>query len=136
MVWLRDLRSARMNLEKIRRICLAFPGATEQVQWGADLVFKVGGKMFAVAATEPSGHRLSFKCSDEGFAELVEREGLVPAPYLARAKWVALETFGALSDREIEQRIAEAYGLVLAKLPRKTQASIGSGAPAPRKRPR
>ena len=55
MVWLRDLRSARMNLEKVRRICLAFPGATEQVQWGADLVFKVGGKMFAVAATEPSG---------------------------------------------------------------------------------
>jgi predicted DNA-binding protein (MmcQ/YjbR family) len=125
-----------MNLEKVRRVCLAFPGATEQVQWGADLVFKVGGKMFAVAATEPSGHRLSFKCSDEDFAELVEREGLVPAPYLARAKWVALETFGALPDKEIEQRIAEAYGLVLAKLPRKTQASIGSAAPAPAKRRR
>jgi predicted DNA-binding protein (MmcQ/YjbR family) len=112
-----------MNLDKLRKHCLSYPGATEQIQWGADLVFKVGGKMFAVAATEPeASHRLSFKCSDESFAELVEQEGIVPAPYLARAKWVALETFEALNDREIEQRISESYGLVFAKLTKKDQA--------------
>ncbi len=116
-----------MNLEKLRKHCLTYPGATEQIQWGADLVFKVGGKMFAVAATEPEArHRLSFKCSDEGFAELVEQEGVVPAPYLARAKWVALEQFEALSDREIERRIRDSYDLVFAKLTKKDQAAIGA----------
>ena len=121
-----------MNLEKLRKHCLTYPAATEQIQWGADLVFKVGGKMFAVAATEPgAGHRLSFKCSDEGFAELLEREGIVPAPYMARAKWVALETFDALSDREIQERIREAYDLVFAKLTKKQQAEIGAAANKP-----
>ena len=56
-----------MNLDKLRTHCLAFPGATEQIQWGSDLVFKVGGRMFAVAATDhAAAHRLSFKCTDEG----------------------------------------------------------------------
>src|SRR4030095_2760274 len=102
-----------MTLDKLRKHCLTYPGATEQMQWGADLVFKVGGKMFAVAATEPGvGHPLAFKCSDER----VEQEGIVPAPYLARAKWVALERFDALSDREIQAGIAESYDLVFSKL--------------------
>jgi predicted DNA-binding protein (MmcQ/YjbR family) len=114
-----------MNLEKLRRICMAMPGATEQVQWGADLVFKVGGKMFAVAATETAAsHRLSFKCSDEAFSELLEVDGIGPAPYLARAKWVALERFDALTDSEIQQRIADAYELVLAKLTKKARSAI------------
>ena len=99
--------------------------------------------MFAVAATEPgASHRLSFKCTDEAFAELVEREGIVPAPYMARAKWVALETFDALTDREIEERIRESYDIVFAKLTRKQQAQItaasgkrrtASGAPRKRR---
>jgi predicted DNA-binding protein (MmcQ/YjbR family) len=120
-----------MNIEKFRRQCLSMPGATETVQWGNDLVFKVGGKMFAVAALDAAAtHCVSFKCSDEGFAELQEFEGAVPAPYLARAKWIALERFDALSDREIADRIAEAYALVFAKLTRKQQATI-SGTPSP-----
>ena len=123
-----------MNLEKLRRHCLAFPGATEQIQWGDNLVFKVGGKMFALAATEPAAaHRLSFKCTDEGFAELLENDGVAPAPYLARAKWVALERFDALSDREIEHRIHEAYDTVFERLPRKDQAAIASASPRRRR---
>jgi predicted DNA-binding protein (MmcQ/YjbR family) len=124
-----------MTLDKLRKHCLTYPGATEQIQWGADLVFKVGGKMFAVAATEPAAaHRLSFKCSDEGFAELVEQEGVVPAPYLARAKWVALERFDTLGDREIEQRIREAYDMVFGKLTKKAQAAIASARPRAKKK--
>src|SRR3954464_14062073 len=126
-----------MNLEKLRAHCMTYPGATEQIQWGADLVFKVGGRMFAVAATEPSaGHRLSFKCSDEGFAELLEQEGIVPAPYMARAKWVALETFDALGDREIEQRIREPYDLAFAKLAGQSQAESGGARAAAKPRTR
>ena len=117
-----------MTLEKLRKHCLSYPGATEEIQWGADLVFKVGGKMFAVAATEPSARqRLSFKCSAETFAELLETEGIEPAPYLARAKWVALERLDTIGDRELEARIRESYDLVFAKLTKKDQASIASG---------
>src|SRR5262245_19457382 len=115
-----------MDLERLRALCLKQAGATEQIQWGADLVYKVGGKMFAVAATEAdASHRLAFKCSDEQFAELCEREGIVPAPYMARAKWVALETFDALDTREIESCIRASYDLIFEKLTKKEQARIG-----------
>ena len=60
----------RMDIDWIRDLCLSLPGATEQILWGNDLVFKVGGKMFAAAALEPGPVCLSFKCSDEDFAEL------------------------------------------------------------------
>jgi predicted DNA-binding protein (MmcQ/YjbR family) len=114
-----------MNLEKFRKLSLSMPGATETVQWGNDLVFKVAGKMFAVAALDAEAkYRVSFKCSDEGFAELQEIEGAVPAPYMARAKWIALERFDTLSDRDIDARVREAYRLIAEKLPKKAQAAL------------
>jgi predicted DNA-binding protein (MmcQ/YjbR family) len=100
------------------------PGATEQVQWEIDLVFKVGGKMFAVAPLEPARVCLTFKCSDEEFIELTERPGIIPAPYLARARWVALESDSALPRHEIEERLRQSHALILAKLPKKTQAEL------------
>jgi predicted DNA-binding protein (MmcQ/YjbR family) len=124
-----------VNLDKLRTHCLAFPGATEQIQWGSDLVFKVGGRMFAVAATDhAAAHRLSFKCTDEGFAELLEYDGIVPAPYLARAHWVALQRFDALTDAELRERLQEAYETVFAKLTKRAQAMIAAGPAAGRRR--
>jgi predicted DNA-binding protein (MmcQ/YjbR family) len=125
-----------MNIERFRKLCVSLPGATENVQWGNDLVFKVCGKMFAVAALDvAASHRVSFKCSDERFVELQENEGVVPAPYLARAKWVALETFEALDDRDIERGVRDSYALVKSGLTKKQQASLTSkpSAAAPRK---
>ena len=93
-----------MTLQRIREMCLALPGATEQIQWGNDLVFKIGGKMFCVACTEPVAPpkvAMSFKCDDETFAELVERAGMIPAPYLAQHKWVAPEQF---DGKAVDQR--------------------------------
>ena len=116
-----------MKLEKLRTLCLSFPGATEQIQWGADLVFKVGGKMFCVACTEPVSPpkvAISFKCDDETFAELIEVDGAIPAPYLARAKWVALESFDTLPDRELTPVVRRAYEIVRGKLPAKTVAAL------------
>ncbi|HKM67219.1 MAG TPA: MmcQ/YjbR family DNA-binding protein [Candidatus Acidoferrum sp.] len=110
-----------MNIDQLRKVCLAFPGATEQIQWGDDLLFKVGGKMFALAALEPAAVWISFKASPENFAELTERPGIIPAPYLARAKWIALETRETLPSAEIAQLLRESYELVLAKLPQKTR---------------
>jgi len=114
-----------MNVDWVRKYCLVLPHATETVQWGANLVFKIGGKIFAIAALEPSSHWLSFKCSPENFAELVEREGIVPAPYLARAQWVALQSEDALRVAELKRLLRDAYDLVFAKLTKKVQRELG-----------
>ena len=111
-----------MDAESVREHCLSFPHATENVQWGADLVFKIAGKMFAVISLEEvSYHCMSFKCTPEKFAELTERPGIFPAPYVARYHWVALETYAALSDRELKGLLRNSYDLVFAKLPKKTK---------------
>lgn len=101
------------------------PGATEQIQWGKDLVFKVGGKMFCVANTDPAGAEMamSFKCDPETFAELCEHKGIRPAPYMARAQWVGLERFDTLPDRELTPLVTRAYELIRAKLPKKAQGT-------------
>jgi predicted DNA-binding protein (MmcQ/YjbR family) len=99
---------------------LALPGAAVTVQWGDDRVFKVGGKMFAVLAGESVKPRsASFKCSDLSFELLIKKKGVVPAPYMARAKWVMLENLRVLPDAEIRVRLAEAHRLIVEKLPKK-----------------
>jgi predicted DNA-binding protein (MmcQ/YjbR family) len=113
-----------MNIDWIRKFCLAFPGVTEQIQWEDDLLFKVGGKMFAVVPLEPARLYVSFKASAEDFAELVERPGIIPAPYLARAQWVALESESALRRTELENLLRQAHSLILAKLPKRIQAEL------------
>src|SRR6266850_3880562 len=114
-----------MDIEQVHAHCLSFPHVTEEVLWGDDLVFKIGGKMFAVIGLAPaSDHCMSFKCTPEKFAELVEEEGIVPAPYVARYHWVALERFNALSEKELKALVRTAYELVLEKLPKKASAQL------------
>ena len=94
------------------------------MQWGNDLVFKIGGKMFAVVALEPSKVWLSFKATPEQFAELTERQGIIPAPYLARSHWVALESEDTLGAPELKRFLRQAYDLARAGLPKKAQAAL------------
>jgi predicted DNA-binding protein (MmcQ/YjbR family) len=108
-----------MNLDSLREYCLSFPDATENIQWGADLVFKIGGKMFAVASTEPGETKVSFKCTPEEFAELVEQDGIKPADYVARYHWVTVLRWDAVADREIRRLVRDSYDMVRAKLPKK-----------------
>jgi predicted DNA-binding protein (MmcQ/YjbR family) len=125
-----------MNIEQLRKLCLSFPSATEQIQWGDDLLFKIAGKMFAITPLEPARVWLSLKVTPEDFAELTERPGIIPAPYLARAKWIALESRDALSPAELASLLRSSYDLVIAKLPRKTQEALlqrSSRAPADRR---
>jgi predicted DNA-binding protein (MmcQ/YjbR family) len=110
-----------VDLDWLRRYCLSFPHATEQIQWGSDLIFKIGGKIFAGAPTEPGRICLSLKCTPEEFAELIEHPGIIPAPYCARYHWVALESEGALPHAEIKRLLRKSYDLVLAGLPKKRQ---------------
>ena len=118
-----------MRTEWVRRFCMNLPQTTEEILWGGDLVFKIGGKMYAVTVLEPGPLCLSFKCTPENFAELTEREGIIPAPYSARYYWVALESEDVLPAAEIKRLIGESYELVLGKLPKKTQAALRGGAP-------
>ena len=106
---------------------MSLPHVTEQIQWGEHLVFKVGGKCFAIANLGPVGNVISFKCSPEEFAELTEHDGIMPAPYLARAHWVALETFEALRARELQERLTAAHQHVFVKLSKKLRQQLESG---------
>jgi predicted DNA-binding protein (MmcQ/YjbR family) len=115
-----------MDVDWIRNLCLSFPQTTEQIQWGDDLVFKVAGKIHAITVLNPAKIWLCFKVSPEKFAELTERPGIIPAPYLARAKWVALETKDALPSDELAQLLRESYDMVVAKLPKKTREALAS----------
>lgn len=109
-----------MTPAAFEKAALALPGATVSVQWGEDRVYKVGGKMFAVRG-DNSGKNpsVSFKCSDVAFEMLSKRKGCSPAPYLARAKWVALDDLRALPDAEIKAYLKEAHRLIVEKLPKK-----------------
>jgi len=116
-----------MDAETLRAYLLSLPDVVETMQWGDNLVFwvadkAIGGKMFALASLEPDhGAVLSFAAGPERFAELVEREGLFPAPYLARAHWVAMERWTTLPVRELKELLAQARELVHAKLPKRTK---------------
>jgi len=124
-----------MDIEFVRKFCLSLPHVTEDVQWESDLLFRIGKKMFAVVALDPaSDHRMSFKCTPEVFAELTEREGIVPAPYVARYHWVALERFDAISERELKPLLKNAYEMVRDKLPKKIKEELTSNNPGPAKK--
>lgn len=122
-----------MRPAELRRFCLTLAGATETVQWGDCHVFKVGGRMFAIIRM--TGRRcrgLSLKVAPESFHILTREPGIVPAPYLARAGWVALDQLDRLPASQLKAYVARAYSLIVAKLPRKLQAQMALGNPKER----
>ena len=115
-----------MSVDFIREVCLSLPHVTEEIQWEDHLLFKIGSKMFAITTLGPVGTRLSVKSTPEKFAELTEIPGVIPAPYMARNFWIALERWDALRRAEIEEIVRESYALVFAKLPKKKQAELSA----------
>ena len=125
-------------IDWIRACCLALPHATEDVQWEHNLLFRIAGKMFCIANLEPgmSPTKIAFKCTPERFAELVEIEGIIPAPYMARNHWVAMIEMEALRQPEIRELIQASYQLILDKLPKKTREGLlGGSRTTPRAKP-
>src|SRR5438132_12394190 len=104
-----------MDLDAIRAFCLSFPRATENLQWDEELCFKVGGKLFAVVGLGSVPQGITFKCSPETFAELTEREGITPAAYVGRYKWVTLEHLDVLPEPDLRDAISHSYKMVLQK---------------------
>jgi predicted DNA-binding protein (MmcQ/YjbR family) len=115
-----------MNIEKLREVCLAYPHTTEDVKWGNDLCFCVGGKMFCVTGLDQADGQVSFKCTPEKFAELIEREGIIPAPYVARYHWVAVVSADAVAENELKDLISRSYKMVFEKLPAKVRKSLSN----------
>lgn len=107
-----------MNIEQLRAFCLSMPSATEDIKWGQDLCFCIGGKMFCVTGlTGPL--KISMKVKDEEFDELSSSEGIIPAPYVARYKWIMVEDTSKFTKKEWEHYIRQSYELVRSKLPKK-----------------
>jgi predicted DNA-binding protein (MmcQ/YjbR family) len=105
-----------MNVDSLRRFCLSFPQAKEKLQWGENLCFKFRGKIFAILNLGAVPQSVCFKCDPERFEELLEIEGIVPAPYLGRYKWALIETLDVLRDEELEELLGESYRMVAEKL--------------------
>ena len=123
-----------MNADSIRKYCLSFPHATENLQWEGDLCFKIKNKIFAILSLDSVPQRMCFKCTPECFAELCEREDVRPAPYVGRYKWVMLDRLDALRDDELRQLIQQSYEMVAKKAGAKpTCPPKGKVGPAKRK---
>ncbi|MDP3855210.1 MmcQ/YjbR family DNA-binding protein [Phenylobacterium sp.] len=102
---------------------MALPGATMDIQWGSDRIYKIGGKMFA--GTDGACSKVSLKVSDIAFEALTESGRAVPAPYMARAKWVMFDDLAFLDDAEVADWLKTAHALVAAKLTRKARVELG-----------
>lgn len=119
-----------MDNERIRAICLALPHVAETVNWGHHLVYwvgdrDIGGKMFAMTDLEGTGTGVVwFHCGAERFHELLEMEGIIPSPYLAKAHWVTVERWDVLRAREIEDELRQAHALVYEKLSKRTKTVL------------
>jgi len=116
-----------MIREEFDSYCRSLQSTTNVIQWGNATVWKIGGKIFAICSHWGKGEqqKISFKCSDLSYQILCELPGIVPAPYLARAKWVQITTPEAMSDEDIRAYIKTAYDIISQKLTRAKRKELG-----------
>ncbi len=113
-----------MNIELLRQLCLSMPGATEDIKYGTDLCSSIGGKIFCGIRIE-GPFRTGLKCSENDFAELTERAGIVPMPRLSATGWIRIEKSAALNKKEWEQSVKKSYELVVLSLPKRKKSALG-----------
>jgi predicted DNA-binding protein (MmcQ/YjbR family) len=116
-----------MTIAELREICLTFPAVTEDIKWDDHLCFNIGGKMFLVTAPDNVPVSASFKVSDEDFEMLPNRAGFIPAPYMARNKWIFVDDIKRFSKKEWEKYMKQSYELIASKLSLRLQKEIASG---------
>jgi predicted DNA-binding protein (MmcQ/YjbR family) len=114
-----------MNVEDIRAICTGLPSVTEDIKWGHDLVFSIGGKMFCVVGLDQDPTTASFKVKDEEFEEMSARPGFKPAPYVAKYKWVWIDDVKKMKKTDWKKYISQSYEMVKQKLPAKIKKQLG-----------
>jgi predicted DNA-binding protein (MmcQ/YjbR family) len=116
-----------MNRDQFDAYCATLPATTNVIQWGASSVWKVGGRIFSICSRWGAGDhtKISFKCSEMSYTVLCEQDGIIPAPYLARAKWVLVQDPGAMPDEDIKLYITEAHRIITSKLTRAARRELG-----------
>lgn len=119
-----------MDADRLREYLLKLPRVVETTQWGNKLVFwvgdkAIGGKMFSVVNLDGDGRAvISFSAGPEAYSELLEQEGLLPAPYMARIHWITAERWDVFRSSEWEAHLRHAYDLTLAKLPSRARTIL------------
>jgi predicted DNA-binding protein (MmcQ/YjbR family) len=113
-----------MTTEQLRTFCLELKGTKEDVKWEDHLCFLIGGKMYCVTGFSDSDN-VSLKVKDEQFDALCEREGIIPAPYMARSKWISVTDRKSLSAKEWKDYIRQSYSMIAAKLTQKARKELG-----------
>jgi predicted DNA-binding protein (MmcQ/YjbR family) len=122
------------DLEWIRKLCLSLPGAAEDMPWEDTLCFKVRKKIFAILALSEGRYpRITLKCAPDKFHEALEIDGISPAPYLARYKWIMLDNPNVVPSDELEALIRESYELVEANAPKKSKRQSAKRKPSKRR---
>ncbi len=109
-----------MNIEQLRTLCLSLPYATEDVKWKSDLCFCIGEKLFCVTSLTPDVEGTTLKVKPDEFEEMIARQGIVPASYVARYHFIWVENWDVLSESEWDYYVRQSYELIKAKLPAKT----------------
>lgn len=109
-----------MDIESFREYCLSLPGTTEGMKW-EHLCFMIEEKIYVIIAID-EGNRFSIKCNPDEFDELSARDGVSQAYHMAKRQWIQIENLEVLNDNELKKRVADSRAMVLAKLPKKTQA--------------
>jgi len=113
-----------MDHTQLEQFCLLLKGTTTDVKWGNDLCYLIGGKMYCVTSLDQP-MRVSMKVLAEEFGELTERDGIIPAPYMARNHWIFVEKSNAFTLKEWKHYVKQSYELVFAKLPKKIKMQFG-----------
>ena len=115
-----------MNVLAIKKFCADLPHATGDIKWGVDQVYSIGEKMFCVAFVDKKDRAtVSFKVDDDLFLAYTDRAGFIPAPYMARAKWVQIIDLKKVLDAELKALIKRSYDLVSLKLTKKLRTALG-----------
>ena len=117
-------KSGRTSGDSLVDFCRKLPGATEDVKWGKDLIFSVGGKMFA-GFQMPEGEPLGFKVDPLQFDEWVSRDGVIPAPYMAKHSWISVTNRRKVPVGTLKELLADSHRLVAEKLPKKQREALG-----------
>ncbi len=112
-----------MTAAGLEKLCMGFNGVTHDIKWGNDLCYSVGSKMFCVTSLLGMQY-VSFKTTPQEFGELIERDGIIPAPYSARHHWVLVEDIRSLRPAEWTAYIQKSYTIVFEKLPKKVRNEI------------
>ena len=109
-----------MDIESFREYCLSLPGTTEGMKW-EHLCFMIEEKIFVIIAID-EGNSFSIKCNPDDFDGLTARAGIAQAFHMAKRQWIQIANLDVLNDNELKSRVADSRAMVLAKLPKKTQA--------------